>query len=743
MGFDRSKVIVAGVSKFAAVAGLAVVAALSVPVPAAGQSRRGPPAAPSASVSASGRDTARVVFLDGLNVTATRTARPVFETPAPVVVLGPERIRSAMPSNLADLFRSVPGMDAEGVGPGQRRPVIRGMRGQRVLLLEDGLRLNNVRRRVDSGESTSLVWMGAVYRIEVVRGPASVLNGSDAVGGVINLITRAPSPGAPGSLVSGALEAGRRSAGTARTLSGEVTAGVGALALRVSGGYRSAGAYHAPAGAFGALRLDRPREVHDSDLTDRSLRLEAAYRLERAGELFVRREAYRSENSGFGWLDPEVFGPASVKTRLLWPKQEFDRTTVGYRGASPVRALADHLSASAYLQSNARWFTTEIHAPVPGAAPDAAVDVRSDNYTDLDSRGLRLEARKLLTGRALLTYGFDAYEDRAQGTDTSTTTVRGLGPTRVSGRGGPQVPDAHLTNVGFFSQVELEPWKGGRAVVGLRYQDVISRTSSTRGNPAEPARYHDRTVVGAANLLQRVGTRVNVVASLARGFRTPNLVERFFVGPTPSGRGFWEPNAALHPEVSLSVEVGVRYRGPRLRAEGFVFRNVLRGGIVLEPTGRREDRVTYYRNVNVDELRYRGVEMAAAAELGGGFGLEAEWSALDVADARDPARVFVETYPSRLGGALRYRDASGRVEIRYHVRHNGSRTAPEGATPVGDRIPSFTVHDVRAEVRLLGRHHLGVAVENLTDALYAEALNTGFFRPEPGRTLALTWGVTF
>ncbi len=741
MGFDRSKVIVAGVSRFA------VVAALSVPVPAAGQSRRGPPAAPSTSASAPARewrtDSTRVAFLDGLNVTATRTARPVFETPAPVVVLGRERIRSAAPSNLADLFRSVPGMDAEGVGPGQRRPVIRGMRGQRVLLLEDGLRLNNVRRRVDSGEPTSLVWAGAVDRIEVVRGPASVLYGSDAVGGVINLITRAPSPGAPGDLVSGVLETGLRSAGAARTLSGETTASLGALALRVSGGYRRAGAYRAPAGTFGALRLDRPREVHDSDLTDRSLRLEVAYRLQRTGELFVRREAYRSKNSGFGWLDPEVFGPASVKTRLLWPKQDFDRTTVGFRGPSPARVLADHLSASAYFQSNARWFTTEIHAPIPGAAPDAAVDVRSDNYTDLDSRGLRLEARKLLTGRALLTYGMDAYEDRAQGTDTSTTTVGGLGPVRVSGRGGPQVPDARLTNVGLFSQVEFEPWEGGRVVVGARYQDVLSRTSATPGNPAEPARYHDRTVVGAANLLQRVGTRVNVVASLARGFRTPNLVERFFVGPTPNGRGFWEPNAALQPEVSLNVEVGVRYRGPRLRAEGFVFRNVLRSGIVLEPTGRREGRVAYYRNVNVDELRYRGVEVAAAADLGGGVDLEAEWSALDVADARDPHRVFVETYPSRVGGSLRYRDASGRVELRYHVRRNGSRKAPEGTTPVGERIPSFTVHDVRANVRLHGRHRLGVAVENLTGALYAESLNAGFFRPEPGRTLVLTWGVIF
>ena len=66
-------------------------------------------------------DSGAVYFLDGLNVTATRTPRSVFSTPAPVAVLDRSWLRRAGAANVADLFRTVPGLDAEGVGPAQRR----------------------------------------------------------------------------------------------------------------------------------------------------------------------------------------------------------------------------------------------------------------------------------------------------------------------------------------------------------------------------------------------------------------------------------------------------------------------------------------------------------------------------------------------------------------------------------------------------------------------------------------------
>ncbi|MDH5758555.1 MAG: TonB-dependent receptor [Gemmatimonadota bacterium] len=699
--------------------------------PAAAQTREGTHPVP---------DSAATFLLDGLNVTAVRSLRSTYSTPAPVSVIDVRTLRRVAPANASDLFLRVPGMDAEGVGPAQRRPVIRGMRGQRVLLLEDGLRLNNVRRRVDSGEPTGLVWTSSVERVEVVRGPASVLYGSDALGGVVNLVTRPAPAGVSGA--HGFFEAGRRSEGEAYTLSGEIASTTGPLGLRIAGGFRDTGSYRAPAGTFGTLTLNDGAEVFDSGVRDGSLRVEARYTTGPRSSVFVRHEAYRSTDSGYGWIAPENFGPDEAKTRLVWPDQDFARTTFGVQGSGLDLRFADDLEASAYFQGNQRRFLTEVYVPA-STVPGAYTEVISDNFTDLGSSGLRIELRKLVHRDVLITYGVDAYRDRSEGTDTTTTTVFGFGPTVVVGRGGPQVPDARVRNLGVFAQSQWMARPGTEIVAGVRYQDVTAKSLATEGNDATPRSYDDRNLVGSLNLLHDLGDSFKLLASVGRGFRTPNLVERFFTGYTGGNRGFWEANPDLRPEVGLNLEVGARARGERFRAEVFLFRNTLSDGIVLEPTGQTLGRTVFYRNVNVDELRYQGVELGAEVALTRAFTLDGSWTVLATEDRRDPTRVLADSYPDKVLGSLRFDEPSGRGWAAYSVRRSGSRATIAGTTPVGDTIPGFTVHEVRAGMRVAGRHHVGVAVENLTDALYAEALNTGFFRPEPGRSFAVSWRVEF
>ena len=120
----------------------------------------------------------------------------VFQVSTPVTVIQELEIARRMPNNAADLLREEPGVDVNGVGVNQARPVIRGQRGLRILFMEDGLRMNNARRQTDFGELSALVDIDDVSSVEVVRGPMSVLYGSDAIGGVLNLVTKpAFSPG--------------------------------------------------------------------------------------------------------------------------------------------------------------------------------------------------------------------------------------------------------------------------------------------------------------------------------------------------------------------------------------------------------------------------------------------------------------------------------------------------------------------------------------------------------------------
>ena len=138
------------------------------------------------------KDSVKVYRLAPMTVTVTRTAKNVFATAKPVFVLDRDVIRERNPNTVSDLFRELPGLDVTGVGANQTRPSIRGQRGQRILLLQDGMRLNNSRRQQDFGEIPALVDISSVERVEIVRGPASVLYGSDAIGGVVNVITRTP-----------------------------------------------------------------------------------------------------------------------------------------------------------------------------------------------------------------------------------------------------------------------------------------------------------------------------------------------------------------------------------------------------------------------------------------------------------------------------------------------------------------------------------------------------------------------
>ncbi|HEY7394337.1 MAG TPA: TonB-dependent receptor plug domain-containing protein, partial [Gemmatimonadaceae bacterium] len=122
------------------------------------------------------RDSTRAT-LPAVVVTATRTPKLEFNSPAPVNYIANETIRERMPGSIADLFKDLAGLDVNGVGTNQTRPTIRGQRGQRILLLEDGIRMNNSRRQQDFGELPSFVDLNDVGRVEVVRGPSSVLYG--------------------------------------------------------------------------------------------------------------------------------------------------------------------------------------------------------------------------------------------------------------------------------------------------------------------------------------------------------------------------------------------------------------------------------------------------------------------------------------------------------------------------------------------------------------------------------------
>ncbi len=731
-----------------AVVALAWLIGLAGLAPAARAQKAVPPSAVDARDSLFASDTsssARLVWATPINVTATRTRTDVFLTPAAVTVLDRADIREKAPDTVTDLFRDVPGLDVNGVGPNQTRPTIRGQRGQRILLLEDGMRLNNTRRQQDFGEIPGLVDVAVVQRVEVVRGPASVLYGSDAIGGVVNVITRVPEKEGLGGVVRYRYSTHDAQSKIETTVSGRS----GRIGVLASGTYRDADSYDAPQGTFGDISLDGRTEVRDSGVRDDNLYLHLGVDLASDRRGFAKYERYHADDAGFGYVDPADYAPSAPFIRITYPFQTFDKVTLGYQDEALSTVLADRLEALTYWQGNERQFNLDVDVPLgPSAPPGASIAVHSENHTDLSTFGLRVEAKKRAADRHLLTYGVDLFRDDSKNSDFSRTTMTGFGPPMTIESRVPQVPNAVLRNVGAFVQDEIGLTPRATVIVGARYQDIRAETRPTDGIEADPVENADRTVVAAANGVYELTPALALVASVGRGFRAPNLVERYFEGPTPEGGSFQTPNPDLVPETSLDTDLGMRFRGGRLYAEGFVFRNKIRDGIRIAPTGETIQGLPEYRNVNVDELLFRGVELSADVLFLSGVTVGGSYTYIDSQDVNDPENPVGESFSSKAVADLGYRDPLDRYWIEYSVRHEGERDdATLVDNPIGSVLPAFTVHAVRGGVRLYrGRsitQRVEVAVDNLTNELYAEFANASFFRPAPGRSLRVVWDLEF
>ena len=676
--------------------------------------------------------------LAGLNVTAARSPVEGFDTPRPVSVVQQQTIGERLPNNASDLFTGIPGLDVEGVGTNQTRPMIRGLRGQRVLMLEEGLRLNNSRRRLDSGEPPAVAGLFELERVEIVRGATSVLYGSDAIGGVVNLVPRSAGRSESGGGAWGARGAlqYRHSTGDRQNrVSGTVSGGSGKFGFRAGASWRHSDAYDAPSGTFGDLSLERATRVQDTGVEDYNLGARLQYELAENHSVFARVERYRALDAGFGFVEPEDLGTPGPRIRLMWPDFRFDRLIAGYEGRDLGLIVADRVDLKAYTQSNERTFITDFFLPAgPG------ISTVSENFTDIDTNGLRLEAAKLLGGRHVLTYGVDLYRDASFNTDRRT---RAVGPAPPTIDETPSLPNARLTSVGLFAQDAFALGARLDLTLGVRWQGVTSKTLLTENLDEPLTEATDGTLVGAANLLYRAGDAVNLIGSIGRGFRSPNLIERFFTGDTPDGTGRWVRNPDLGAETSLSVDVGTRVTTGALYAEGFLFGNFLSNGIQLRPTGDQEDGVPTFHNVNISSIDIRGVEVTAGIEATPGLLIEAGYTHVDATNPDDEDDLVQEGYRDRLNGRVRY-SAADRYWLEYQIRFSGrtDRITP-GVSPVGDEIPSFTVMSLRGGLRILGRNRLTLGVENLGNVLYAEPINVSFFRPSPRRQLVVSWTSEF
>lgn len=482
-------------------------------------------------------------------VTATRVRTPPREVASSVTVIGRTEIERSTRSNVLDLIQD--GLGAVSVrngGPGAASSLfLRGANSEHILVLLDGVELNdpmNPSRSFDLAHMT----LDGVEQIEVLRGPQSTLYGSDALAGVVNILTRRGS-GKPRL----SLETGGGAYGTAR----------GAASLSGSGGPVSyaLGLSEFATRGFSAASDRFPGNSEKDGYRNFTASGNLLFTLSKTAEagLTVRSTSARTDLDSYG--GPGGDDPNSVQ----------NYNSLFIRG---------HARA---LLAKGRWEMT-------GGLSYIRADRTNDNPTDalhpFDSERGRFRSNLLkfdwqnnlfLQAGHTLTFGADL--EREQGDSTYHS----------DGLWGPYdslFPGRSADRVGAYLQDQVR--LGGRffATVGARF-DRHSRTGSALTGRFAPAIVFDET-----------GTKIK--ATIGTGFKSPSLYQLYAPGT------FYGPvgNESLHPEQSLGWDAGIEqaFWGSRIQTGLTYFRNDFRNLI---------DFANMIGYVNIGRARTDGVEASA------------------------------------------------------------------------------------------------------------------------------------
>ena len=661
------------------------------------------------------------VFRDKIVVTASRQEEASGNTPAPITVIDAETIEKLQPEKMADLFKTIPGVEIEGEGPFRGIPVIRGFSSNRVLILVDGQRLNNARESTTfAGIQPGLVNLSEVERIEVLRGPASVQYGSDAIGGVVNIITKRPNLGGATFTWSGEAAYGYGTSADSQDARVNISGTGKGFSFHIGGGYQQADDYTAASGAADSDRYGDyvladdtvPNSGMEQTSFDGSLRFLTGDQ----GVFRVNAEVVRTKDIGFPGFDPETSG-------IDFSFPNFDRDKLGLGWTSgPVWGLAD-ISLSAYYQTVDKENQQNFAFPT--------FEQTSLTTSKIDSIGFNAQSIAELSAHRL-TFGLDLYRDKVEDDAFSETCIPGFmcfpPSTEVS------VPKSKQTGLGVYVE---DRWTISHQIslqLGLRGDTFDFVSEDDPDYAGEPFDVTDSAMSGNVGLIWSVTDHVNLNALVARGFRTPNLQERAFTGFVGFDTVVIQ-NPDLDSESSLNYELGAKVRSDRFSGGLNFFYNDVKDFITYEFLDE-PDPITgldQARLANIEKARIQGVE-ANFETIFANWWTAFVTYAYTKGDNRTTGEPLSVIPPQKVLLGLRFEqprwwaEANARIVDRHTRLPSNDPDYPEG-------VPGFTVYDLRGGFDFDFGLGILAAVENLTDKLYAETFNN---RPEPGRNVRMT-----
>ena len=639
----------------------------------------------------------------------TVTATPgggttTFEAFNAITTLDSFELSRNVAGSLGDALENQPGVAKRSFGPGSSRPIIRGFDGDRVLMMEDGIGTGDLASQ--SGDHGVTIDPNGLERIEVVRGPATLLYGSNAVGGVVNAVT--PHESYRDSMIEGTRGQLSADGGTANTQAGtnaSVQHARGNLMLWAGGGARRSGDYDTPEGT-----------VENSQTRLTTGRAGVGY----FGERLFTSGGFTLEDSRYG----VPFAGALVGEEDAEVSVDIDsQRRVGRFDVGMQNVGTNVLDAFRVVVNVIDWGHDEIEIE-DGAE---RVGTRFSNRTYVVRAEFDQRRTTSLSGKYGVWTKFRRYVstgEEALAPPTDQTAFAAFGYEELAF--GPH-------------RVQL----GGR--VERNAYTVDPRTESDPAEPGgvEPPEVRDRDFTGmsaSVGFQTDLGADATFVTNVTRSYRAPALEELYNFGPHVGNLLFEIGNPDLEREATLGLDLSVRHQSTRLRGDFNFYVYDIDNFVFAAVTEQVIDGLSVAKYLQGDS-RFIGFDAKGSARLG-----EQVWVNLGLG--------LVDAELTRTNEALP-RIPPLRGQLSVDVPYRGFTLTPEwifaskqdrvfrGETETG----GYSILNVRASYvwpRQHMVHIVSVAGYNLTNELYRN--HTSFIKdlaPEIGRGVKFGYSLRF
>lgn len=549
--------------------------------------------------------TAKTAGDETLIVTANRTESSLWDSPATVQVIDRQTLNNSTSVSIADDLQDIPGVEVTDNSLAGRKQIrIRGEASSRVLILIDGQVVSYQRAGQNYGVGL-LIDESALERIEVVKGPYSVLYGSQAIGGVVNFITKKGGD----KPLAGTVKAVYNSATAGWDESAAAWGSIGQFDYRINGSYSDQGNRDTPDG-----------RLQNTNFRNNSQGVWLGYNLDRH-KFGLSLDRYKTSTQT--WFDDPEGQYEDFSVRI--PKLEREKIGAFY----DFDAGGDYLKKihfDAYSQTIEREFENRIKTtqPIPSPIIQALTVSNQTNTNDKQyTQGVTLQGNFSLPANNELVIGTQYQHDKVkQDTRSSTRQTAATGAFDIQTLTLSHI-EAEQSNASVFAQNDWRFADDWTWTVGARQywlSSKLTRSDSQSGAVSQSTggeSAHDDKLVTSTSLRYSGFKDIELRAAYAQGYVFPTLTQLFM--QTSAGGGVTYGNTGLKAEHSNNYELGARYKGNMWLVDGAIYYSEAKDYIASLPCSGQaicsgnstSSRGEYFYYDNIDRAKTWGMELTA------------------------------------------------------------------------------------------------------------------------------------